>query len=95
MYLGRNDYTRNHRPGVWYKDLKDIQIEDSEWGKKNQDLRRAIRKAYGWGGGLLTLLEKCNKMTSLSHSRVRGSKTREINGFSGCKAGPAFSLLLL
>lgn len=51
MYLGRNDYTRNHRPGVWYKDLKDIQIEDSEWGKKNQDLRRAIRKAYGWGGG--------------------------------------------
>ena len=35
------------------------------------------------------MLEECNKMTSLSHSRVRGSKTREINGFSGCKAGPA------
>lgn len=42
-------------------------------------------------GDLLTLLEKCNKMIS----RVQGSKTREINGFSGSKAGPAFSLLLL
>lgn len=50
MYLGWNDYRRNHRPGVWYKDLKDIQIKDSEWGKKNQDLRRAIRKEYGYGG---------------------------------------------
>jgi len=46
-------------------------------------------------GDLLTLLEKCNKMISLSNSRVQGSKTREINGFSGSKAGPAFSLLLL
>lgn len=58
-------------------------------GEKESGPQKSDKKGVWILGGLLTLLEECNKMTSLSHSRVRGSKTREINGFSGCKAGPA------